>query len=285
MNYSSSPRYEYIFSLTLVVVLGLAIVLLLDGNPNTLRAQLGGDIPPITVSWLLIALLSVITSTAADLLARAHPELQSRDLPTIHLGFTKLEVVPDFWILPSYSLISSFAFFRLFNSSLHGIAFILALGVAGGLVLVVLLGQHYALNRQVETQQPARLVLQIIGYFLAFGCFSAIFYAHLRTLYAAPLIGVTGGLLAYKELQWSACPDRKVIAFFMGLLLGEATWALNYWSANFLLSGTLLLVIFYIAVSLIYHQTAGTLQRRLLIEYSLLGCALLIMVILVSFRA
>ncbi|NJK80451.1 MAG: hypothetical protein HC914_11295, partial [Chloroflexaceae bacterium] len=33
----------------------------------------------------------------------------------------------------------------------------------------------------------------------------------------------------------------------------------------------LLLLIFYIATSLLQHRLAGTLQRRLLVEYSLLG--------------
>ena len=44
--------------------------------------------------------------------------------------------------------------------------------------------------------------------------------------------------------------------------LAEATWALNYWAAPFLLGGALLLVIFYVAIGLLQHHLEGTLSRR-----------------------
>lgn len=283
MTASSIPRYDRIVSLVLVVVLGLAVVLLIDINPNILRARLGGDLPTITVSWLLIASLVIITSAGADLLARAHPQMQTRTLPVLNLGFATIELAPGFWILPSFCVVGSFAFFRLFSSNLQGAAFVMALVAAGGLLLVVLASQHYALDRSAKTSQRARLVLQIIAYLLAFGCFSAIYFTRFRTLYAATLIGGTGALLAYEVLRW--IPRRNLIhlSALVGLVLGEATWALNYWAAPFLLGGTLLLVIFYIITSLLQHQAAGTLHRRVLIEYGLLGSGLLAAVIYATF--
>lgn len=279
MTLSSTPRYDRIVSLVLVVVLGLAVVLLIDINPNILRARLGGDLPTITVSWLLIASLVIITSAGADLLARSHPQMQTRPLPTLHLGIVTVEIAPGFWILPSFSVIGSFAFFRLFSVSLQGLAFVLALIAAGGLLLIVLVSQHYALDRDAATSRRARLVLQVISYLLAFSCFSAIYFTRFRTLYAATLIGWVGTLLAYELLRWT--PHRRLmwLALLVGLVLGEATWALNYWPASFLLGGTLLLVIFYISTGLLHHQLGGTLQRRLLLEYGLLGSGLLAAVI------
>jgi hypothetical protein len=70
-----------------------------------------------------------------------------------------------------------------------------------------------------------------------------------------------------------------LLALIVGLMLAEATWALNYWATTFLLAGTLLLVIFYIAVSLLQHAAAGALPRRLLIEYGTLGGGLGLVVI------
>src|SRR5690348_293225 len=84
---SPTPRYDRIVSLVLLVLLGLAVVFLIDINPNILRARLGGDLPVITVSWLLVASLVVITSTGADVFIRGHPQMQTRTLPTINLGF------------------------------------------------------------------------------------------------------------------------------------------------------------------------------------------------------
>lgn len=282
---SPTPRYDRIVSLVLLVLLGLAVVFLIDINPNILRARLGGDLPVITVSWLLVASLVVITSTGADVFIRAHPQMQLRHLPTINLGFVRLELAPGFWILPSFAIIASFAFFRLFSASLQMTAFILALGAAGGLLLAALLGQHYALDRRPDVRHNARLGLQTIAFLLAFGIFSAVYYARLRTLYSAALIGVPGTLLAYALLQWTPSHRGLVtLAAMVGLTLAEATWALNYWAAPFLLGGALLLVIFYVTSGLLQHYLEGTLSRRVFWEYGLLGGALLLAVVFVTFR-
>ncbi|MFP4439744.1 MAG: hypothetical protein ACLFVO_21070 [Chloroflexaceae bacterium] len=280
---SPLPRYDRIASLVLIVVLGLAVILWIDINPNILRARLVGDLPTITVSWLLIASLVVITSAGADLLVRSHPQMQIRTLPTFNLGFMTVEVVPGFWILPAFCVIGSFAFFRLFSASLQGMAFVLALVAAGGLLLAVLVAQHYSLDRDPPTAQRARLVLLVITYLLAFSCFSAIYFTRLRTLYAAPLVGGTATLLAYEVLRWTSRQGGRRLALIIGLVLAETIWALNYWPAPFLLGGTLMLVIFYVTTSLVQHHLAGTLQRRLLVEYGLFGSGLLAALIFATF--
>jgi hypothetical protein len=282
---SPAPRYDRIVSLVLLVLFGLAVVFFIDVNPNILRAQIGGDLPIITVSWLLIAILVVITSAGADLFIRSHPQMQNRALPTLRLGRWELELAPGFWILPSLSIIGSFAFFRLFSGALQNIAFIIALVVAGGMLLATLVAQHYALDRTQERQQLARTILQVATFLLAFALFSAIYYARLRTLYSAALIGVSGTLLAYALLQWSSLPrGLPLLALLVGLALAEATYALNYWAAPFLLGGALLLVIFYITTGVLQHYLEKRLSRGLFIEYGLLGGALLAVVVWVTFR-
>lgn len=266
-----APRYDRITSLVIVILIGLAVIFLVDGSPNTLQIVLGGDLPVVTLSWLLIGSLILLTSAGADVLARAHPELQTVALPTINLGFVRVEVAPIFWILPSFSVVSAFAFFRVFNQSLPGIAFALALLAAGGGLLIVLIAQHYSLDRRPDIRQQAQIALAVMAYLIAFGCFSAIAYTQYRTLYSASLVAITGGLLAYTLLAATPLRNAIVVSALVGLLLAEATWALNYWATTFLLAGTLLMLIFYIAVSLLQHTANKALSRRLLIEYSLLG--------------
>ncbi|NJM06216.1 hypothetical protein HC891_08480 [Candidatus Gracilibacteria bacterium] len=284
MSLSSPPRYDRIVSLVFVVLIGLTIIFLIDANPNTLRIRLGGDLPTLAISWLLIGSLLLITSAGADLLARSHPQMQTRSLPTLNLGVTTVEIAPAFWILPAFSVIGSFAFFRILSTSLQGLAFALALLVAGGGLLATLICQHYALDRNPQLSQRAQLALQVIAYLAAFACFSAIYYARQRTLYSATLIGATGSLLAYAMLQWTGRVHSFRLSLLVGLLLAEATWALNYWAASFLVGGTLLLVIFYITSGLLQHQASGKLQRRLIVEYALLGSCLLAIVIYATFR-
>ena len=91
MTPSPKPRYDRIVSLVLLVLIGLAVVFLIDRNPDILRARLGGDLPVITLSWLLVISLVIITSTGADVFIRSHPQMQTRSLPTINLGFAQLE--------------------------------------------------------------------------------------------------------------------------------------------------------------------------------------------------
>lgn len=282
---SLKPRYDRIVSLVLMVLLGLAVVFLIDINPNILRARLGGDLPVITVSWVLIASLVVITSTGADMLIRAHPQMQARPLPALRLGRWLIEVAPGFWILPSFTIIASFAFFRLFSASLGMAAFVLALLVAGALLLATVVAQHYGLDRNDTTRTQARLALQIIAYLLAFGIFSAVYYARMRTLYSAALIGTTGMLISYALLQWSS--ERRspwLLSLMVGLTLAEATWALNYWSLSFLLGGALLLVLFYTITGVVQHHLEDRLSRQVILEYSLLGVALLLVIIYLAFR-
>ncbi|HMO57147.1 MAG TPA: hypothetical protein PKC19_07320 [Roseiflexaceae bacterium] len=282
---SPRPRYDRIVSLVLLVLLGLAVVFFIDINPNILRARLGGDLPVITISWLLIASLVVITSTGADVFIRTHPEMQTRALPAIRIGPVAFELVPEFWILPSFAIIASFAFFRLFSASLDALAFIIALVAAGALLFAALIGQHYGLDRRPATQQSARLVLQAITLFLAFAVFSAVYYARLRTLYSAALIGTTGTLLAYALLHWSRARTRPfLLCGTVGLMLAEATWALNYWSASFLIGGALLLVIFYVVIGLLQSYLEQRMHGRVLLEYSLLGSVLLALLVYVTFR-
>ncbi len=279
------PRYDRIVSLVLIVLIGLTVVFLIDINPNNFRARLGGDLPAITLSWLLIGSLVLITSTGADIIIRSHPEMQTRSLPMFNLGFVRIELAIGFWVLPAFTIIAPFALFRLFSGSLGTIAGIIAVVVSGALLFSALVGQHYALDRRNEARYLARIGLQIIVLLVAFGVFSAVAYARLRWLYAATLTGLSGAFLAYALLQWA--PKRGSLAILsavVGITLGEATWALNYWAAPFLLSGVLLLAIFHVVTGMLQAHLEGTLSRRMIMEYSVIGSGLLAAVVIAAFR-
>ncbi|NJP05823.1 MAG: hypothetical protein HC837_09480 [Chloroflexaceae bacterium] len=278
-----TPRYDRIVPLVLLVVLGLTVLFWIDSNPDLLRIEFAADIPPVALSWVLVVLLAVLASTGADLLARSHPEMQTRTVPTLNLGFTRIEILPGLWILPALSVVGSFAFFRLFRESLAGLAFLLALLAVAITLLVVLIGQWYVLDRRTPVQHQAQFALQLVAYLLAAGCFSAVSYARLSPLYAALLVGICAALLAYDLLQWTARPRLLWLATTVGLLVAQAIWAITYWPTSFLVNGSVLLVLFYLMVSLLHHQASQTLQRRLIIEYGLLGSGLVAVVLYVIF--
>jgi Protein of unknown function (DUF5656) len=274
MTSSLRPRYDRIVSLVLIVLIGLTVIFLIDINPNNFRARLGGDLPAITLSWVLIGSLVLITSTGADVFIRSHPEMQTRSLPTINLGFVRIELAFGFWVLPAFTIIAPFALFRLFSASLGTIAGSIAVIVSGALLFMVLIGQHYALDRQIKTRQIARTSLQTIALLVAFGVFSA-----------ATLIGLSSAMLAYALLQWSSKRGGlAILSAVVGITLAEVTWALNYWAAPFLLSGVVLLAMFHVVTGMLQSHLEGTLSRRVILEYSLIGSGLLAAVVVAAFR-
>ncbi len=99
----------------------------------------------------------------------------------------------------------------------------------------------------------------------------------MRSIVSATEIMFVSGLLALELLRGSSRPTVLVLVYagIVGLVLGEATWALNYWRLNSLTGGLLLLLIFYNVVGLSTHGIQGSLRRRVLIEFALITIATL----------
>jgi hypothetical protein len=271
----NKPRFDRILPLISLVVLGLMVVFLLESSPdNPLVARISDDFPVISVAWIIIALLVVIISTGADLLARAHPQLEHSSLLRLPGPLRRIEITPVFWILPSAAVVSTFAFFRLFRASLQGTAFILVLLVCGALLTITLVAQHYALDRDPAIRDKARTVAQAVAYLVGFGLFSAIAYSHYRVLFTAGMMFAASVPLAYRLLTKKVNEYRRpllIAVLVVGVVMAEASAILNYWPAPFLINGTVLLGLFYIFVSLLQHSQNGTLDRRIAWELSLLG--------------
>jgi len=65
------------------------------------------------------------------------------------------------------------------------------------------------------------------------------------------------------------------VAFVAGLGIAELMWALNYWQTTFLLAGVVLVTVLYVVIGLLGYACIGQLNRRLLIEYGVLGALLI----------
>lgn len=269
------PRFERILPLISLVVLGLMVVFLLEGSPdNPLVARLGGDLPVVSVAWFVIAMLAVVISTGADLLARSHPQLEHSTLFTLRGRLSHIEFAPLFWILPAGSLFASFGFFRLFRGTLQGGAFVLVLLTSGLLLMATLVAQHYSLDRNRDIRERARTALQAITYVVAFGLFSTIMHSGYRVLYTMPLVFVVAVPLAYRSLARQVNDKGRPLVIsisVVGVVLAEASAVLSYWAAPFLIRGTILLAVLYVVVGLLQHAQAGTLDRRIGWELGILG--------------
>jgi len=270
--YIPQPRYEQIVTMALIGAIGLATVFLIDSSPVNARFALGGDLPEISLSWVLIGTLIASAAISADWIRRSHPHPHD----WIVRSFGPLRnITPALWVLPGLSIAAAYAFWRLFNPVLGGTAFLAALVLTAGTLFVILTVQYFSLHRQPEIHIPAQIILHIIGYIIAFSIFSAIYYTRYRTLYSATMVAIVAAVLVYALLNIQQRPISVGVAFVAGLGIAELMWALNYWQTTFLLAGVVLVTVLYVVIGLLGYACIGQLNRRLLIEYGVLGALLI----------
>ena len=218
-------------------------------------------------SWLAVLLalvLMVVVSAGFDLILRE----AGRDRPAW-----------DQFILPNLLIVGAALFLRLVASG-GGIAIGLVLfGVL--LVLVIWAEQHYWLN--TTDHQWSTLALVIIAYIVVFVFYAAIYQMKVRTLFNAPAIVIFTFLIAVRLIRLTddLLPYLRVAPYaaFAALVIGEVTWALNYWPLNGLLGGAFLLTVLYFLVQVLVQHLAGRLTPRTIVEHgaiSLFAAALIL---------
>jgi hypothetical protein len=271
-SYRMSARaYPYRLVLLLaLVLLGLALLLTVDWPRYTLRCIVLRSPLTVTISlvWPMVGFLAGAIAVGVTLIIREYPALQKESL-------SELLVL---WPLPALTAgLAALLLQRVTTAALW------ATGVAAtGLVLcalicleyVCLLERYHPSNRQTRGQSGvarswADWSLQVLAYLLALAYFALVYQGGLRTLLSAPAIFVVGGLLAIRLCHGLASDWRKqsMHALTIGLILGEATWALNYWPGRSIIGGVLLLLVFYVLVGLGRRSLQGRLTRSAILEY------------------
>ncbi|MAG37151.1 MAG: hypothetical protein CL878_13035 [Dehalococcoidia bacterium] len=213
---------------------------------------------------LLVLVLMIVVSAGFDLIARS----TVRSRPTW-----------DRFILPNLLVVGAALFLRLVASG-GGVAAGLAL-FGFLLVLVVWAEQHDW--RGATDRRWSTLALLVIGYVVVFALYAAIYQTKVRTLFNAPAIVAVTMLIAVRLLRLTddLQPYLRLAPYaaFAGLVVGEVTWALNYWPLNGLLGGAFLLTVLYFLVQVLSQHLAGRLTPRTLAEHgaiSLLAAVLIL---------
>jgi hypothetical protein len=162
--------------------------------------------------------------------------------------------------------VSSILLVRLYHTPLAA--------VLGGVALFALttatIVTHYHLRDEREGARAlASVVLAFTTYASAFFLLTMIYSNKWRSMYSATAIALAATLILLQmtdgeEVAWLR---RLLYALVGGLLLGQVTWALNYWAATGWSGGALLLVLFYLCAGLITQHSRNTLTRRVLVEY------------------
>lgn len=259
------PNYDRLSIVVSLVLLGLALTLFIALPTRYIDADLLGSPVRIELGTRLVMslLLGSLTAVGVEYIMRAHPKFGTGGLG----GYSFL-----FWILPTLATLAATWFTpALFQNGL--LLWLAALGVVALILAGLILAEYRTIDPEDSAYTVSRLLLNLFTYLSAFFLFTTIYEAKLRSLLSATLVAVFAGILALALLraERSATYRTWSLAAVCGLVLGEATWALNYWGVTGLAGGGLLLLAFYFFSGLSQQRVLNRFSRLVLLEFAIVG--------------
>jgi intracellular septation protein A len=149
--------------------------------------------------------------------------------------------------------------------------------ILGGTAIAWLILIHYRmLDPDIEISAPVRVARSVVAYLLILVFFTSIYRTRVRSLVTATSIAAVAFAVSLSLLgeEGKSLGKAMLYSAVIGLVLGETTWALNYWRANVMTVGVLLMLAFYVFVGIVREHIKGTLDRKVLAEFlivSILG--------------
>jgi hypothetical protein len=243
-----------------------------------LRHLIGWSAPAIALAGLFVVQLVSVTNLPVGIVATAvvgllvgfAAELHGRLHPRYgavgdRLGFT-------LWILPDLLVVAiglTLAFFPAWDPLLLR-ALPLACAALVGLAVVA---QDREIGQVEEPSGWTKPLVSLLSYLTAIVLFTIVYQTKEQSPVTVAATALLGGLLSLVMLRDAPAARKRAVLYatLVGLAIGEATWALNYWSVLALVGGAVLLLVFYVLVGVAELVLSGELNRRLLIEYNIVG--------------
>lgn len=275
-----------------VVLMGLAAQRFLDLPTRSFEAVvLGSPVNfTITANTVLGVLLAGLIASGTEAVVRAHPRLltapnyRPETLPAWQRLPTRINARPQagsrsrgaaswvFWGLPIALIAVAVLLLPLAPTVSYWVLGLIATGIALGLSLA---GIYYTVDPFQPGYRRARLGLNALTYAVALLLFLVVYRTRARSIISATEVLLVSSLLALELLRGSERPIILVALYagITGVVLGQATWVLNYWRLDGLTGGLVLLMLFYNVVGLAQHALRDRIRRRILLEYGLITIA------------
>jgi hypothetical protein len=254
-----------------VLILGNVLFRFIELPEQVYRLQALGSPLEIRASstLLLITLMVGLACTGTSLV------LQDRALLAEHSG----RPVYISWILPGLLAGLSAYLLSLTPTLLIWIGGLIVFGVSIGLTVSA---EHATVSPDAPSYPAARLALNVLAYLMTFALFVLIYQTRTRSLVTATLTLVTATLVALDLLSVPDVPMRRMLPFagIVGLMIGQSTWALNYWQIGAWVGGLLLLLIFYVAINVAHQHLLERLSLSTLFELGAVTVTVLIVILL-----
>jgi len=257
--------------------LGISLLYTLPTTVITLRA-LGSPVSIALTKTLVAALfLALLAAAGTESVVSVHPRFLNA--PTYRFTHT--------W--PSWALPMAIAIIGVYVLPLAPTRPIqILMIIAGGVLMTLALFSLYITAEKGQAGfRRARFVLDALAYGAALLLFLFVYQTRTRSLLSGSLVAMTATLLAVEILRTTTDRSRVVLTYgaIIGMILGQVTWALNYWwTLSNLNGGLLLLLIFYLVVGIAQHGIQDHLNRRILWEFDIFAIVALILITVIGPR-
>jgi hypothetical protein len=214
----------------------------------------------LSTDSLLLVLMPVLTCAGVDWVLRDHPDVRGGEIPYLF----------PFWVAPGFAALTlSWLLTRIPAWPLWIV--VLLLGVIT--IATLVFAEYVGLSPYARGYAVARLALTGVSYGIAFALFTLIYSARERSVISASLTLLIAFGLSLDLMAPHIVGLRTAATFSLvvGLMVGEATWALNYWNLSNWSAGVLLLAVMYVMIGLAQQHFQDRLSRSVLIEFAVVG--------------
>lgn len=263
-----APDYRDRVSIYLWVILAmLAAELFLQLPTRTLTWIILGT--PLSVeinsSTLLAVPLLVLAASGVEAVVRAHPLAQAGELPHTWI----------LWSLPCALVLTAAQLLPLISGRITWLA---VLALIGALLAAISIIIYHTIDERDRYYRLSRVALNFITYAVVLLLFLIVYQSRARSILSGTVTAAIGALLTIELLRGAESTAqsvtlRQVLTYGLlcGLVLGEATWALNYWQLPSLTAGFLMLLMFYLLVGLAQQGIGGAWRRTVALEFLAIG--------------
>lgn len=259
-----------------IVLLGLSAGLIFDLPEVTFTFNAFGSPATVEITgtiWTAL-FLAMLAGAGAESVVAVHPLfVEGRHQRGVRTW--------SFWALPMALALLAALLLPAATSPLVQVLIV----VASGAVMTL---SFFALYATVERGRPgfrrSRLILDAMAYGSALLLFLIVYQARTRSLLSSSLIALTAMLLAIEILRTATPRSSTALTYgaIIGLIMGQVTWALNYWVLPGLTGSLMLLLIFYLLVGIAQQGLLDRMTRRVFLEFLIFAGVALLLIALVG---
>ena len=140
-------------------------------------------------------------------------------------------------------------------------------------IATLIFAEYVGLSPYARGYAVARLALTGVSYAIAFGLFTLIYSSHERSVITATFTTVVAFGLALDLMSPHiiGLGTAATFSLVVGLLVGQANWALNYWNISIWSAGVILLAVLYVMIGLAQQYFQDRLTRGVMIEFAIVA--------------